>query len=109
MSNLFRSKHLKALRDNYRPAFGVAIFLLLSFVGNAQVFPPPSTSYGTRVNRISIDSVLYGPTGCGAPTDSTFLFSQGFGQGQKLRKFALYYDSCGHHEYVWDPNLQAWH
>lgn len=109
MSNLFGSKHLKALRDNYRPAFGVAVLLLLSFMGNAQVFPPPSTSYGTRINRVAIDSVLYGPTGCGAPTDSNFLFSQGFGQGQKLRKFALYYDSCGHHEYVWDPNLQAWH
>lgn len=109
MSNLFGSKHLKALRDNYRPAFGVAILLLLSFIGQAQVFPIPSTGFGTRQPRAAIDSALYGPTGCGAPTDSTFLFSQGFGQGQKLRKYAQYYDTCGHHFYIWDPALKSWH
>lgn len=26
-----------------------------------------------------------------------------------MRKWAIYYDSCGHHAWNWDPSLQAWH
>jgi hypothetical protein len=56
------------------------------------------------------DSAFHPPTGCGVPTDSSWLFSEGFNhQGEKKKKAALYYDSCGHHLYIWDPSLKAWH
>lgn len=110
MANPSGPKHLKAFRNNYLAAFGAAVLILLSSSASAQVFPPPATNYALApAKRISVDSAFYGPTACGIPTDSTFLFSYGFGQGQILKKFAIYYDSCGHHLYLWDPALKAWH
>lgn len=98
----------------------ITILLILAGFGTiAQNYPSPiiarpNNSYGGAVNRSIIDSTLYFPTACGVPTDTTWLFSQGTnplfpGFGQKMRMAAMYYDSCGHHEYVWDPSLQAWH
>lgn len=84
-------------------------FIQLSSLAFGQIYTKPNNGYGAISNRGSFDSALYIPTGCGVPTDSTFLFSKGFGQGQILKKAAKYYDSCGHHEYVWDPALLAWH
>lgn len=101
----------KAFRDNYLAAIGVMVFLAISSASSAQIFqyPNPGT-YGLGGHRAASDSTLYFPTGCGAPTDSTFLRSYGFtGFGQKLKMAAKYYDSCGHHEYVWDPSLRTWH
>lgn len=101
----------KAFRDNYLAAAGVMVFLLISFASSAQIiqYPNPGT-YGIGYHRGVNDSTFYFPTGCGAPTDSTFLHSYGFtGFGQKLKMAAKYYDSCGHHEYVWDPSLRTWH
>lgn len=100
-----------AFRDKYLAAIGTAAILLISFFADAQKFqyPNPGT-FGTGQHRTANDSTLYFPTACGVPTDATWLFSQGFGgAGQKLKQAAHYYDSCGHHEYVWDPALQAWH
>lgn len=110
MNNNLGSKHPRALRDKYLSALGVSALLLLSFAADAQVFPAHSTSYGSQPqSRQATDSAMYGPTGCGTPTDSTFLFSIGFGQGQILKQYAQYYDSCGHKFYLWDPSLKAWH
>jgi lysophospholipase L1-like esterase len=96
-----------------------AFLMLAALVGKGQVYPSPiipkpNNSYGTESNRGVFDSTIYLPTGCGIPTDTTFLFSQGTnltypGYGQKRRMMAIYYDSCGHHEYIWDPSLQLWH
>ena len=87
--------------------------VLLSSLANkaySQVFQSPNNSYGINSHRNAPDSTFYEPTGCGVPTDSSFLFSQGFaGQGEKKKMAAKYYDSCGHHEYVWDPSTRAWH
>lgn len=97
----------------------ITIFIVFAAVAaKAQypqgVFIKPNNSFGTTIPRLNPDSTLYVPTGCGVPTDSTWLFSQGTsllfpGYGQKLRKAAIYYDSCGHHLYGWDPSLQNWH
>lgn len=88
----------------------VLLFIGLKNVVFPQNFQKPNNSYGTLGNRWSIDSVLYFPTYHGAPTDTSFLFSYGLNNhGQRLAKAALYYDSAGHHLYVWDPSLNAWH
>lgn len=87
--------------------------ILLSSLVNktySQTFTTPNNSFGTNSHRGAIDSTFYFPTGCGIPTDTTFLFSQGFGgKGEKKRMAAKYYDSCGHKEYTWDPSTQTWH
>jgi hypothetical protein len=89
------------------------MFLLAFFAGRGQAPSPPYTkpnnSYGSIYNRASFDSTLFFPTGCGIPTDTTWLFSeQNGGRAQKLRKFAIYGDSCGNKAYLWIPSLQAW-
>lgn len=96
----------------------LSLFLSTVLSGLAQNYPSPiitnpNNSYGTRNNRGEFDSTIYIPTGCGVPTDTTWLFSQGTstaypGYGQKMRMAAKYYDSCAHHEYTWDPSLQLW-
>lgn len=88
--------------------------MLLTFAAAAQYPSPiatkPNNAFLTISNGQSVDSVFYPPTGCGVPTDTTFLHAQqNGGRGQKLRKWAVYYDSCGHHQWNWDPALQAWH
>lgn len=86
-------------------------FCLYSIISSAQIFPQASTSYGIHPRRGVFDSSLFMPTGCGIPTDSTFLFLRDFAnqQGQAMALFAPYYDSCGHHLYGWDPSLKVWH
>lgn len=101
-------KRRRAFRDNYLAALGVAVLVLFSFCSQAQIFTKPNNSWGTIVNRWSPDSTLYIPTFCGVPTDSTWLFSKGFGNGQILKKAALYFDTCGHNMYVWEPVLKQW-
>lgn len=102
--------HIRAFRDKYLAALlGAAALLLIAASADAQRLTDPN-GYGGRSHREAPDSTSYIPTACGVPTDSTFLFSQGFaGQGQKMPQAAKYYDSCGHHEYTWDPSLKAWH
>lgn len=100
-----------AFRDNYLAAIGIAALVISSFSVSAQryQYPNPGT-WGTISHRPAADSTFFFPTGCGIPIDSTWLFSQGFtGAGQKLKMAAQYYDSCGHHMYLWDPSLQLWH
>lgn len=86
--------------------------LLFAFTfgaGYSQILTKPSNPYGTISNRQSPDSAQYIPTDCGVPHDTASLYSVGFGQGQKMKKGALYYDSCGHHMYVYDPTVKDWH
>lgn len=88
--------------------------LLLSSLANktySQTLPNNNPgNFGSTEHRKAYDSTLYFPTGCGIPTDTTFLFSQGFGgKGEKKKMAAKYYDSCGHKEYTWDPSSKAWH
>lgn len=87
----------------------LAVFLLVTYVTNAQVYTKPNTTYGTGEYRRDIDSAFSYPTGCGIPTDSTFLR---LGTGptiRSLKKAYQYYDSCGHHSYIWDPSFRFWH
>lgn len=101
--------HLKAFRDKYPAAIGIMALLLFSFCADAQIFQKPNNGFGERKNREVVDSAFYGPTGCGSPSDTTSLFSMGFGgQGQKLRQFALYYDSCAHQFYTYHPETKTW-
>lgn len=88
---------------------GIILLEFLAIHSQGQIYSKPSNPYGTISNRGSFDSTLFFPTGCGVPNDSTFLFSYGFGgNGQKLRKAAIYSDSCGHHIYWWESSLQKW-
>jgi hypothetical protein len=101
----------KTFRDKYLAVTIAAALLISSFAGHAQIFKNPNPGlFGVTTTRSSTDSTLYLVTSCGVPTDSSFLFSYGFGgQGQILKKAAIYYDTCGHHGYFWDPSLKAWH
>lgn len=107
MSKKSGPKHRIALQDNYPSAILVTALLLLSVASQAQALPPPVSSPGFRTTRLIPDSTSYLPFGCGAPTDSTFLNAHGFKNA--TQRPAQYYDTCGHHEYVWDPSLKAWH
>ena len=83
----------------------IFVLLLLSFFvskGFSQ-WTPPDNTYGKQAKRSKIDSTLYIPTGCGVPTDSTFLHDK-----TMQKQAAKYYDSCGNNEYVWDPSLKTW-
>lgn len=99
-----------AFRDKYLAAFGAMILLLCALQSHAQIFqyPNPGT-YGTGEHRRVIDSVLYLPTGCGAPTGIAGLHSYGFnGAGQLIRQIAIYGDTCGHNVYWFDPSDTTW-
>lgn len=91
------------------------LLLLIGYISFAQIYPSPifskpNNSYGIRSNRAEPDSAQYIPTSCGVPLDSTWLFSmQNNGNGEKPKLGALYWDSCGHHLYGWDPSLKNWH
>lgn len=111
MQKAIRPKR-STFRDNYLAVLlGAAALLLSAASVNAQIIQNPNPgNFGTKVHRLVPDSASYFTTACGVPTDSTFLFSQGFnGNGEKGKWAAKYYDSCGHHEYTWDPSLKAWH
>lgn len=86
-----------------------AALVFSSISSSAQVYPDASKSWGIYPRRVIPDLTLYFPAGCGIPTDSTFLFSLGFGHGEIKRLPAIYADTCGHHVYFWDPSLKAWH
>lgn len=103
-----QKRHSKAFRDNYLAAITTVALLLISFLSQAQIFTHPN-NYGVDQPRGGYDSTLYFPTGCGVPTDTLWLFSQGFGgKGERLRHFAIYGDSCGHLVYLWDPSAKTW-
>jgi hypothetical protein len=53
--------------------------------------------------RGNFDSTLHIPTGCGVPTDSSFLHDKVI-----KNKAAKYFDSCGNKEYTWNPKLKSW-
>ena len=59
----------------------------------------PNWFYGNIQNRISIDSSIFLPTGCGVPTSL---------QAYNLKKCAFYFDSCGHKGYFFDPSTNTW-
>lgn len=82
------------------------LFCLGLVYANAQVYTKPNNSFGTIFNRGANDSTLHFPTGCGAPTDSTYLREHGI--KQRINTAAIYYDSCGHVGYIWDPAVRGW-
>jgi hypothetical protein len=101
----------RTFRDNYLAVFIGAAALFLSVApASAQIISNTNPgNFGTKMHRFVADSALYLPTACGVPTDSTWLFSQGFGgKGEKGKLAAVYYDSCGHLMYLWDPALKLW-
>ena len=80
---------------------GLILLLLISFNSFSQAVNVSKTQHFT--DGIIVDSFLYLPTGCGVPTDSTFLHDK-----SGTKKAAKYYDSCGNNEYVWNPALKTW-
>lgn len=79
--------------------FVLIIITLLSYMSFAQGgFTRPNTSYGTHQYRISLDSTFFYPTGCGAASL----------RSSDLHQSALYYDSCAHRTYVYDPSTTSW-
>jgi hypothetical protein len=88
----------------------VVALLLCSLIGRSQIFQYPNPgAYGQGMHRFVPDSVLYVPTGCGAPSGIASLNSYGFtGFGQKIRQAALYADTCGHKVYWFDWTDSSW-
>lgn len=105
-----RPHPFRAFSDKYRAAIGVLVILLCSLVGSAQIFQYPNPgAYGTGEHRRVIDSTLYFPTGCGAPSGIASLNSYGFtGFGQKIRQAAIYADTCGKHVYWFNWTDSSW-
>lgn len=89
--------------------FGFLSAMLFICIAHGQIVNKPNNTFGTEFNRGQFDSTIYYPTGCGVPTDTTSLRSYGFsGAGQKIKMSALYYDSCGHNLYTYDPSTKTW-
>jgi hypothetical protein len=106
-----RPHRIKTFPDSYRAVLiGLAALLLTAASVDAQIYTQPNKgNYGTGQHRGFYDSTLFFPTGCGVPTDATWLYSEGFNHaGEKKLQFALYGDSCGNKAYLWIPSLQAW-
>jgi hypothetical protein len=61
-----------------------------------------SNSNSTETARLAVDSTLSIPTGCGIPVGLLTL------NGGDSSKSALYYDSCGHKFWSFDPALKSW-
>lgn len=78
------------------------ILLLAIFQCKAQIFIRPNNSYGTIDNRVRHDSTMFYPTGCGIPIGITGLRST------DQHMSALYFDSCGHKLYRYDPSTITW-
>ena len=85
----------KSFRNNYLAL--AIITLLFSYSANAQYFPR-ANNYGSGDQRRYIDSTLFYPTGCGTPSL----------QGVDLHRSALFFDSCNHRLWVYDPKRAAW-
>lgn len=88
---------IKSFRNKY---LALALILLSSFHASAQ-WIKPNNSYGTIENGREVKRVLLYPTGCGAPFALNSPDS-----AQKMS--AIYFDSCGHVVFVWDPSLNLW-
>lgn len=74
--------------------------LAIGYISQAQIFVPPTvTIYGEHNNRVQIDSAFLYPTGCGAPTSL---------KSVDKKHSALYYDSCGHALFAYDPSTSTW-
>src|SRR6266699_2155298 len=61
-------------------------------------FVTPNFSYGNIQKRISIDSTIFLPTGCGSASL----------QAYNLHKAALFFDSCNHIVWWYDPAINSW-
>lgn len=80
----------------------LVIIVLSSLAVNGQIYTRPNNSYGVIMNRHRPDSTQLVPTFCGVPSGKASLHSI----DQKMS--ALYYDSCGHSFYVYDPSDSSW-
>lgn len=77
---------------------GVAAFFLCGSVFSQIMTPVVPTTYGEKKNRIQTDSTMWGPTGCGSPILHDVA----------RPRFAIWYDSCGHRLFVYDPKTASW-
>lgn len=82
----------------------IALISILLFCGitaftQGFYFPTSVTVKGEHKQRVKVDSTFLGPTGCGYPSLNG---STAYGM------FAIYYDTCGHHFYIYDPSTAIW-
>jgi hypothetical protein len=80
----------------------LVIVMLSSLAAKSQIYSYPNTSYGVQWKRIKSDSTLLFATYCGVPVGTDGLHSI------NLHMSAIYYDSCGHHGYLFDPSDSSW-
>src|SRR6478609_2234767 len=80
----------------------LVIIMLSSLAVNGQIFIRPNNSYGVTYNRTRSDTTLFYATYCGAPVGAAGLHSI------NQHMSAIYYDSCGHHGYLFDPSDSSW-
>jgi hypothetical protein len=80
----------------------ISCLLLASLAARSQVITYPNNGlYGLGYPRFAPIYTLYVPTGCGVPSGKAGLQSP----GQQLSQAALFFDSCGHHFYIYDPSV----
>lgn len=78
----------------------LALTLLFCVCAFSQVYLPVHvTVYGQHGDRSRWDSTIFIPTGCGIPTSL---------KSVDVHQSALYYDSCGHLMFVYDPSTTVW-
>lgn len=80
----------------------LVIITLSSLACQGQIYQRPNNSYGIIYNRTRSDSTLLFATYCGVPVGIAGLHSI----NQKMS--AIYYDSCGHRGYIFDPTDSTW-
>lgn len=82
----------------------ILVFITLSSLAvRSQIYIRPNNSYGTAQNRGRFDSTFLYPPGCGAPAGLAALRST------EQHMPGLYYDTCGHKMYNYDPKLGTWY
>lgn len=77
------------------------LFLILPFFGITQR-EQPALLYGKQENILTVKNVFKFPTGCGSP--------QGIAQPtwSDTSRAAIYFDSCGHSLWLYDPSTNVW-
>lgn len=77
----------------------IILFLLCGSAFSQLYNPQAPTTYGERVNRIQVLGTIWYPTGCGDPTGLN---------STDMHQSAMYFDSCNHRVWVYDPKPKTW-
>lgn len=78
----------------------LAVLILASMAAGAQIYQP-AILYGRDESRVNVIKTILIPTGCGTPAVYT-------GADSAKMKAGIYFDSCNHRAWYYDPKRKAW-